>query len=102
MEPTPYPTGRILGLNLGVLLVVSIALFAVLSIDSDPYRSLAYGLFMLAYGSLHLLLLLAVGLVMVFIERHRPLGQALLLSALAVLLIGSSFCFGGVFALDAL
>lgn len=113
MEPSPFPTpgapaspslGRVVGINLAVLVGVSVVAFtytlATAQGSSDPYYAFTYGFLLLAYGAVHLGLLVIAGVVLLFTERKR-LAAGLLLSALVVLLVGASFCFGGLAAYDA-
>lgn len=95
--------GRVVGLNLAVLLAVSVLAFAFTALTSpsspDPYHGLTYAFLVLLAGVVQLGLLLLLGVFYLLTDR-KPLGRALLLSALVVLLVGTSFCFGGLVALD--
>ncbi|MEL6770252.1 MAG: hypothetical protein AAFP18_04230 [Bacteroidota bacterium] len=95
--------GRIVGLNLAILLVVSMAAFTyVWATDAnspDPYYPFVYGIVLLGYGAVHSGLLLIGGVALLFTER-KQLAGGLLLSALAIVLVGASLCFGGLAAFD--
>ena len=86
------------GINLGLVVVGSIVV-ALIESPNQLYSSFAFGTFLVA-GVLALLNLVAA-IVMAIVrvvkkDQDYQLTQAFLLSALLLLLVGFSFCLGGM------
>ncbi|MEL6705888.1 MAG: hypothetical protein AAFP15_16595 [Bacteroidota bacterium] len=92
----------LLVVNMVAFTYVMVAFTYVVATDGntpDPYYPFVYGIVLLGYGAVHSGLLLIGGVALLFTER-KQLAGGLLLSALAIVLVGASFCFGGLAAFD--
>ncbi|MEO0741595.1 MAG: hypothetical protein AAF089_08380 [Bacteroidota bacterium] len=99
-ENTSMPgIGRVVGINLLVLVGLNVVALGYASLDEYSAEG-AFVIFNLAIVAVHAATALLGGLVLVFVRRYREVGLGLLLSALAVLVIGSSFCFGGIWVFN--
>ena len=86
-------TAKIVGINLGILLVYSI-LIHITGSPGDPQRNLGRMIWLGFFLGVHVFSILIVSLIY-FENKDKIRGKAYLLATGVVLLIGLSTCFGG-------
>lgn len=97
-QPDPKPLtnlGKIVGINLAILLGLG-ALMLVPEIgSSDQYAGMGYGIGMMLLTPAMAVVNVVIGIVF-FAKKENRKGQAFLLAALTVAVVGASACFGGM------
>ncbi len=89
------PLGKIVMINLGVLLAYMVLLFtatALMGRSSDA--GITFGLLALAFSAIHALVCLILAIVN-FANKKTDQGAGFIISFAVILLIGISACFGG-------
>lgn len=99
LEPPRWSVGRVVGINLLVLVAANVLAMAYATVQAYDDVG-AFAVASVAIALTHVAFALASGLVLVFFARYRRVGMGMLLGALVVLVVGVSFCFGGVVVLD--
>ncbi len=92
-------TGKLVGINLLLLLIYGAIIMGIFAAGSDPYAGVGFGMFMMIAIGIQALVLLIIGIVLL-VQKKKDRGRAFLLSMFIVLLVGFSACFGGMSAFD--
>ncbi len=82
---------KVVGINLGVLLLVTILLYVTTITGHDKS---GFAIFMMFWIALHTVVCLIAAIVL-FITKRPEYGLAFIIAMLVVPIIGASFCFGG-------
>ena len=96
MPEKPFSkVGKIVGINLAILLAFGLVMLIPSLGSSDQYAGMGYGIGMLMLVPAQILVNLVVGIVY-FTKKNQEMGKAYMLAMLAVAVIGTSACFGGM------